>query len=330
MIDVGDISAAARRIAPHVRRTELFVSAAMSERAGTTIAIKAEHEQRSGSFKLRGAMNVVHQLDEAQLEPGIVTASSGNHGIATATAAATRSTPCTIFLPEGASPSKIAAIQRLGANIVTVDSTDSGDAETAARSHAAARGLLYVSPYNDIDVIAGQGTIGAEILADAHAAGLATIDAVVVAVGGGGLISGVATWFKAHSPHTKVIGASPTNDQAMRTSIAQGRIVTPPSSLTFSDGTAGGIESDAITFDLCRQLVDDWPEVSEHDIARAVADMIDDHHVVVEGAAGVALAAASDYASTHPDHTVVAVSCGANVSAATLRSMLTTARPQTS
>ncbi len=327
MIHVDDIAAAARRIEPHVRRTGLFVSAAMSERTGATVAVKAEHEQHTGSFKLRGATNVVHQLDETQLAHGIVTASSGNHGIATATAAATRNTPCTIYLPAGASPSKIDAIRRLGAHIVTVDSTDAIDAEAAARSHAGAGGLLYVPPYNDADVIAGQGTVGAEILADARAAGLTTIDAVVVAVGGGGLISGVATWFKAHSPHTRVIGASPANDQAMRASIAQGRIVTSPSSPTYSDGTAGGIETDAITFDHCRRLVDDWPEVSELDIARAVADMIDDHHVVVEGAAGVALAAASDYATAHPGHTVVAVSCGANVSAATLRSMLTSARP---
>jgi len=326
MIDAADIAAAARRVAPHVRRTDLFVSAPMSERAGGTIAIKSEHEQLSGSFKLRGAMNVIQQLDETQLAAGIVTASSGNHGIAVATAASARSTECTIFLPRGASPSKARAIGRLGANIVMVDSTDPVDAEATARRHAADRGVTYTAPYNDAMVIAGQGTIGVEVLDDAAAIGISSIDAIVVAVGGGGLISGIATWFKTHSPHTKVIGASPANDQAMRISVAQGRITASPSRPTYSDGTAGGIDNDAITFDICRQLIDQWIAVSEDDIAQTVADMIDDHHTIVEGAAGVALAAAAEYAGTHPQHNVVAVSCGANVSAMTLQHMLTDAR----
>jgi threonine dehydratase len=327
MIAAADIAVAAHRVAPHVRRTGLFVSEPMSERTGGTIAIKCEHEQLTGSFKLRGATNVIAQLDDAQLAAGVVAASSGNHGVAVATAAATHRTHCTVFLPAGASPSKVDAIRRKGARIVTVDSTDPVDAESAARCHAADRGVAYLAPYNDPAVIAGQGTIAVEALQDAAAIGLSTIDALVVAVGGGGLISGVATWFKANSPHTKVIGASPANDQAMVASVAEGRIVTPPSSPTWSDGTAGGIDNDSITFDICRRLVDEWITVAEHDIALAVADMIDDHHTIVEGAAGVALSAACEYAGEHPDHNVVAISCGANVTAATLRAMLTDGRP---
>ena len=140
------------------------------------------------------------------------------------------------------------------------------------------RGITYVSPYNDPRIIAGQGTIGKEILEDGAAP-----DAVVVSVGGGGLISGIATWIKASSPSTLVIGASAANDRAMAASIDAGEIITPHFEPTFSDGTAGGLEDDTITFDICRALVDRWVDISELEIARAVASMVDDHHHLVEG-----------------------------------------------
>ncbi len=326
MIDPQLIVEAAERVAPHARRTALYVSAPMSERVGGTIVIKAEHQQLTGSFKLRGALNKVLGLSDEDAIGGVITASSGNHGIGVATAASIRGIDCTVFLPRGASPSKVAAIARLGATIVEVDSTDSNEAEVAARAASATEGITYVSPYNDPDIIAGQGTIGLEILADAAAAGIGHIDAVVASVGGGGLISGIASWVKHESPETTIIGASPTNDQAMVASVAAGEIITPPSSPTLSDGTAGGIESDAITFDICRSLVDDWITVSEDDIASSIAAMIDDHHEVVEGAAAVALAAGSDHARRHPGSTVVIVTCGANISSAAVASALDLAR----
>ena len=165
----------------------------------------------------------------------MITASSGNHGIGVATAAASRGFACTIYLPEGAAPSKIAQIRRLGAEIVLVEGTDTSRAEMAARRAAEERGITYVSPYNDPRIIAGQGTIGKEILEDGAAP-----DAVVVSVGGGGLISGIATWIKASSPSTLVIGASAANDRAMAASIDAGEIITPHFEPTFSDGTAEG------------------------------------------------------------------------------------------
>ena len=143
------------------------------------------------------------------------------------------------------------------------------------------RGITYVSPYNDPRIIAGQGTIGKEILEDGAAP-----DAVVVSVGGGGLISGIATWIKASSPSTLVIGASAANDRAMAASIDAGEIITPHFEPTFSDGTAGGLEDDTVTFDICRALVDRWVDISELEIARAVASMVDDHHHLVEGLPG--------------------------------------------
>lgn len=322
MITSADIAAAAARIGPHIRRTELAVAEPLSRRVGATIAVKAEHRQRTGSFKLRGALNKVLSLDAGDRATGIVTASSGNHGIAVATAARSVELPCTVYLPSSVSSVKRQVIERLGASIVIVDSADAYQAEVEARAAAADGRGIYVSPYNDPEVVAGQGTIGLEIEADAPAAGLDSIDAVVVAVGGGGLISGVATWLAERSPATAIVGASPANDQAMLASVAAGAIIDAPATATFSDGTAGGIEPDAITFDLCRSLVDEWLPVGEGEIADAVAAMVDDHRELVEGAAGVALAAAARWGASNPGASIVVVSCGGNVSSSTLRRML--------
>jgi len=317
-IDPSRIAEAAKRIEPHARRTALAISAPLSQRHGAVVAVKSEHQQLTGSFKLRGALNKVLGLSDAEAASGVITASSGNHGIGTATAAAIRGIPCTVFLPSAASSSKVAAIRRLGAEIVTVDSTDASLAEAEARVAAELTGSAYVSPYNDAEIAAGQGTIAVEILEDAAAAGIGQVDAITVAVGGGGLMSGISTWIKHRSPGTTVIGASPTNDHAMVASVRAGSIVEVDASATLSDGTAGGIEEDSITFDICRDLVDEWVTVAEGDIAAAMAMFIDDHHEVIEGAAGVALAAATAYADAHPGSTVIAVLCGANVSSHTL------------
>lgn len=322
MIDPNEVAAAADRIADHVVRTPLLLSEPLSERHGAEILIKSEHLQHTGSFKVRGSANVVHSLDADRAAKGVVTASSGNHGIGVARAAAGRGIACQIFLPSNASRSKVDQIRRLGAEIVMVDGTDTSVAEMTARRFGAENSLHYISPYNDPMIIAGQGTIGKEVLEDAAG----PIDAIVVSVGGGGLISGIATWIKAHAPATKVVGASARNDRAMAASVEAGAIITPSFEPTFSDGTAGGLEDDTITFAICRDMVDEWVDVDEFAIASAVATMIDDHHQLIEGAAGVALAAATAFADESPGSRIVAVSCGANVSASTLARMITMAK----
>ncbi len=325
-LTVAAIAAAADRIGPHVVRTPLLPAEALSERVGASIAIKAEHRQRTGSFKLRGALNAILALGPDDRARGVVTASSGNHGIACATAAGLAGVEATIYLPDGASAAKVAAIGRLGARIVTVDSTDAYRAEVEARATAEADGRRYLSPYNDPDVVAGQGTLGVELTADLQPTlGWDRVDAVVVAVGGGGLVSGVATWLDANAPDTAVVGASPAADAAMVASVEAGTVVEIEADPTFSDGTAGGIEPGAITLDPCRRLVDTWLTVSEAEIATAVAAMIDDHHELVEGAAGVALAAAARYGADHPGSRLVVVTCGANVSSTALARMLAVA-----
>lgn len=321
-IPAAEIARAAERIRGHAERTPLIISEPISERCGATVAIKAEHRQRTGSFKLRGALNKTLWLSDAAAVGGIVTASSGNHGIGVATAAAIRDIPCTVYLPSGAAAPKVAAISRLGATIMTVDETDTAYAEVAARAAAIDRELTYISPYNDPQIIAGQGTIGLELLEDAERAGLGSVDAVIASVGGGGLISGIASWVTRNSPTTKMIGASPQNDQAMADSIAAGKIVELPALPTYSDGTAGAVEPEAITFPICAALIDEWIAITEAEIANSVVAMIDDHHELVEGAAGVALAAAERYGAEHPGSTIIVVSCGANLSSATLRRIL--------
>lgn len=327
-VDVDAIEAASRRIRGHLIPTPLFVSDALSERSEATIAIQAEHQQLTGSFKIRGALNKALVLDAAQRDAGIVTASSGNHGIAIATAAQITDTACTVYLPANASQAKINTIQRLGATIVQVASADSYAAEQQARQEADRTGATYVSPYNDPDVVAGQGTLAIDLVDNAARIGLERIDAVVVAVGGGGLISGVATWFDQHLPDAVIVGASPVNDRAMAASVAAGHVIAPLSQPTFSDGTAGSIEPETMTFELCQRLVDTWIDVTEVDIATAVSAMVDDHHQLVEGAAGVAIAAARQFALRHPGTTVIAVSCGANVTSRTLHQMIETANQQ--
>ncbi len=317
----SDIAAAAERLAGRVTHTPLVEAEALSERTGSRVVIKAEHRQRTGSFKLRGATNTIWSLDDDEAGIGVITASSGNHGIGTATAAAERGVPCTVYLPRDASPAKRAAIARRGATIVTVDDPDTAAAEREARAASTRDGRLYVSPYNDPRIVAGQGTIGVELTAD-WAGPSAAPDAVVVAVGGGGLISGIGTWLAEHWPDTELIGASPANDPAMAASVAAGAIVEVDASPTLSDGTAGGVEPGAITFDACRQLVDRWEMVSEVEIAAAVRAMIDDQHELIEGAAGVAMAVGAREAERRPGSTVLVVSCGANLASTALASIL--------
>jgi threonine dehydratase len=316
------ITEAAVRIAPHVTRTPLLRLAALSERVGATVVMKAEHLQHTGSFKIRGATNKLLSLSEHQVRAGVVAASTGNHGIAVAEAARRLGSPCTVVVTTAATTAKLAAIRRRGARVEIIDSADALDAETAARDMTRRNGLTYISPYNDAVVVAGQGTIASEILEQLPGTGLDALDAIVVAVGGGGLIAGIAIWLAEHAPGVRVIGASPASDAAMIASIRAGRITAVEASPTLSDGTSGGLEQDAVTFPLCARGVDAWMTVTETEIAHAVRDTIDDVHQLVEGAAGVAIAAAGRYAVDHPNARIAVVSCGGNIGSATLGALL--------
>jgi threonine dehydratase len=313
-----EILGAEARIRAYVRETPLVDSAALSDATGASVWLKLENLQRTGSFKLRGATNKLLTLSAAERARGVVAASSGNHGAAVAYAGHTLGIPATVFVPEFASAVKIDAMRRAGAEVV-VFGTDGLDTEVRARAVAAESGRAYVSPYNDWDVVAGQGTVGVELR---RQGGAERLDAVVVAVGGGGLIGGIGADLKAHWPEVKIIGAQPTNSAVTAASVRAGRVLEMPSLPTLSDGTAGGVEADAVTFELCRAVVDEWVEVPEEEIAREMKYAIEVEHLLIEGAAAVAIAALRHVAESMRGARVAVVICGGNVSAERLRSVL--------
>jgi threonine dehydratase len=307
---------AANRINPHIRETPLEFSPYFSELTGASVYLKQENLQHTNSFKLRGAFNKLLTLTDKQRAAGCVTASSGNHGAATAHALSELGVKGIIFVPEQTSPTKVDAIRRAGGD-VRFFGTDGVDTENHAREYAAQHNMLYVSPYNDADIIAGQGTIGVEL-----ARQLPQIDAVFIAVGGGGLISGVGSFLKSVNPSISIVACQPANSAVMTRSVEAGEILDMPSDPTLSDGTAGGIEQGAITFDICRDVADDYVVVSEEQIAAAMRDYIDSHHQLLEGAAGVAIAGLLENAEKFAGKNVVVIICGGNISRETLKKVL--------
>jgi threonine dehydratase len=298
--------------------TPLTRFGAFSGELGAEVLVKCEHQQRTGSFKARGAMAKLLTLSPEQRERGVVTASTGNHGLGVGNAVATLGGRAIVFVPENASESKVAALRRFGVEI-RAQGNDTGVLESLARKYADDNGMAYVSPYNDPDVIAGQGTIGVEILTQLEDSSL---DAIVVAVGGGGLVSGIGSVLEQHLPGITVYGASPAADAAMAASVEAGRIVAVDAKPTLSDGTAGSVEDGSVTFELCRALVDDWVLVGEDEIRAALRTVIDTEHQLVEGSAAMAFAAARARAAELNGSRVVVVSCGGNISASTLASAL--------
>jgi threonine dehydratase len=310
-----DILRAEARIRGFVRNTPLERSAGLSSTTGGNVYLKMENLQHTGSFKVRGAANRMLALEDGQRSAGVVAASTGNHGAAVAYAAQKLNIQSTVFVPSHASRTKVDAMKRLGSD-VRFHGEDCVAAESSAREDARRNGKTYISPYNDSEVIAGQGTIGVEI-ADC----LDRIDRIFVSLGGGGLISGISCYLKAVHPRIRVVACSPENSCVMMESIRAGRILELESKPTLSDGTAGGVEAGAITFDLCRSLVDEYVTVSEDEIAVAMRTFMESEHMLIEGAAGVALAGLFK-SERNQNGSDVVVLCGANVSPETLKSIL--------
>lgn len=303
----ADVGAADRRIRPFVPESPYRQSLPWSTALGADVWFKEEQYLPSGSFKLRGAFNKLLSLDERARAAGVVAASSGNHGAAVAHAAAALGIPACVYVPEGASPAKVEKIRGKGAEVVWFG-TDGLDTELEARAAAARRGATYVSPYNDPAVMAGQGTLAAELLRQGPAP-----DRIYIAVGGGGLIGGVALWLRARAPSVRIVGALPSNSPVMAVSVREGHIIEMPTTPTLSDGTAGGIEEGAITFPVCRDLVDEWVTVSEAEIADAMRAWSASEPGPIEGAAGVALAALRRDAPQLNGQRAAVVVCGGNI-----------------
>ena len=315
--DVAESSErAAARIAGLVRETPLDYSPAFSAATGADVWFKLENLQHTGSFKLRGAANRLMTLTPEERAAGCVTASSGNHGAAVAYAMQKLNIAGVIFVPEQTSSVKVDAIRSYGGD-VRFFGTDGLDTELHARDYAGQNSMFYVSPYNDAEVMAGQGSCGVEI-----AAQLPDVDEVFIAIGGGGLISGVGSVLRRHSKSVRIIGCQPSASAVMAHSVEAGEILQLPSAPTLSDGTAGGIEPGAITFDLCKELVDDYVLIDEPEIAAAMRTLMDSQHQLIEGAAAVAIAAMLANAADLKGRKVVILVCGANISRESLLSVI--------
>ena len=281
-VSLADVEAARARIAPHVHRTPLLGSATLGRMTGTVLGLKAENLQRTGSFKARRALNAVLQLSPEQRTRGIVTLSAGNHGQGLAYAAALMGVRCVVFMPENATPTKVEAIKGYGAVARYAPSMETLFAEMEA--YRATHGLHFVHPFADPAIVAGQGTVGLEILEDCP-----DVEAAVVCVGGGGLLAGMALAIKARRPEVRVIGVEPEGAAAVSRSLAAGRPVTLERIETVADGLAAPFAA-ALTQEVIERHVDAVVLVTDDEIVEAMGLILERTKLLVEppGAAAVA------------------------------------------
>ncbi len=310
------------RIRPKIRKTYLTNSPYFSQLTGANVAFKCENLQLTGSFKVRGALNKIYSLSPAERDNGVVTASSGNHGAGVAYAMSQFGKSALVVVPTVADREKVAKIEQLGASVI-VHGEDGVESEDFGREYAGANGLTYISPYNDIDVMAGQGTIGIEINQQ-----WPEIDSVLISVGGGGLISGISAYLKSVNPIIEIIGCQPENSQVMKLSVEANEILDAPSLDTLSDGTAGGVEVGSITFPICRDHVDSFVTVTEQEIAASLQAFIKDQKMLIEGSAAVPLAVLLKNKPQFAGKNVVILLCGANIGLKTLQKVLTLVVPK--
>jgi threonine dehydratase len=302
----ADIEGAAKALRRYLRPTPLQQSRAFTDKARCHVHLKIESIQPIRAFKVRGALNKLIRLPEAERAAGVITASAGNHGLGVAYAAATFQVPATIYVPETANSFKVEAIRRLGARVVAAGRNYSG-AYTEALTAQRESGAVFVHAYDDPDVVAGQGTIATELLAD-----LEDFDTILVPIGGGGLIGGIALYLKAKKPGIRVIGVEPTGADAMHRSLKSGAIVTLDRVTTIADGLAASAPGN-LTFDLARRYVDEVVLVEESEMLRAIRLLFEWEHLLAEPAGAAALAALLYHHRPAPNERVVVVLSGGNV-----------------
>ena len=303
---LADIRAAAAALAPVIRDTPTQGSRLLSETVGGPVLLKCENLQRAGSFKIRGAYTRISRMPAAERARGVVAASAGNHAQGVALAASLLGTPATVFMPAGASITKENATRDYGATVVTAGTTID-EALVDARAFAERTGAVLVHPFDHPDVVAGQGTVGLEILRQCP-----DVATVVVCTGGGGLLAGIAAAVKGVRPEVRVVGAQAAGAAAYPLSLAAGEPVALPSMATMADGIAVGRPGD-VPFDLVRELVDEVVTVSEAALARAVLLLLERAKLVVEPAGAAGVAAVLEGAVAGLQAPVVVVLSGGNV-----------------
>ena len=285
-LSIAEIRQAATTIAPHVCRTPLRVSSGLSQYNGAEVLLKLETMQNTGAFKLRGATNKLLSLDDAERSAGVIAVSTGNHGRGVAFAAAKLGLRAVVCMSELVPTVKVEAIRALGAEMV-ITGKSQDEAEETALAMISELGLVYVSPFDDRHVIAGQGTIGLELMAAVPA-----LDTIIVPVSGGGLIGGISVAAKALRPDVRIVGVTMDRGAAMYESIKVGKPVQVEEMVSLADSLGGGIGSNnRYTFDLVHALVDDMVLVTEAQIADAMAWLYWNERIVAEGAGAVGVAA---------------------------------------
>jgi threonine dehydratase len=311
-VERSDVLVAATRIAPLVDPSPLIRSFPLSRALGGDVWLKIESLHPPGSFKIRGAANKLLSLTTAERKAGVVASSAGNHGAAVAHVAALLGIPATICVPLTVSPVKLDAIRRSGAEAI-VSGTTFDEALAVSRTIESELGLVYVHPFDDPDVIAGQGTIGLEILE-----ALPEVDLVVAAVSGGGLIGGLGVALEPARPKVRITGVSAERAAAMATSVRAGHPVDVPEEPTLAEVLSGGIGQDnRYTLSLVSRYVDDHVMVSEDEIADAMRFALREHRLAIEGGGVVPIAAALA-SKLSEARTVVLVVSGGNVDPAQL------------
>ncbi|MFZ1701795.1 MAG: threonine ammonia-lyase [Pyrinomonadaceae bacterium] len=315
-VKLSDIEDARRRIKDVITPTPIIGDARLSREIGAKAFLKAESLQKSGSFKIRGAFNKISQLSDEEKSRGVIAASAGNHAQGVALAASLNGIKATIVLPEFAPLTKITATRSFGAEVILRGATFD-EAVAYSRELQAKHGFTYVHAFDDEQVIAGQGTIGLEMVE-----GIPDLSTVVVPIGGGGLISGIATAVKALRPNVRVIGVQAANVSWVKPSLEAGRAVTAQPGQTIADGIAVKSPGE-VTLPMIRELVDVVVEVSEEEIARAIFFCVQNNRLVVEGAGAAGLAALlAKKIDIRPDDSVCAVLCGGNIDANLLARVL--------
>jgi threonine dehydratase len=302
LLPAESVLKAAARIEPFVKRTRMIRSQGLSKVAGTEVRLKLENEQRTGSFKLRGALNVMASLSAEERRRGVVASSAGNHGLGVAYAAKEFGVQATIYIPRTAPRVKRDGILALGATVIDSE-PDYDAAMTAAIAFARAQGRRFINPCVGHDLLAGQGTVALEVLAEAP--GVRTF---VVSVGGGGLLGGCASLLRAHAPSVHIAGAQSERTAAMSKSVAAGSLVEIESLPTIADGLAGQIDAEGL--EIGQAGLDEIVTVSEDAIGHAMLWLLDQHGLRVEGAGAAGVAAILSGRLRPAGETVVVVSGG--------------------
>lgn len=307
MIKLRDVFQAYNRIRRYIRETPVEYSHYYSGLINGEVYLKLENLQVTGSFKVRGAFNKILSLEKNDLERGVVTASAGNHGKAIAYVSKILNVDALVFVPSNAPTNKIADIRRYGAKVEICEGHYE-DAEAKAKEYSRDSGRLYISPYNDDMVIAGQGTISLEILSQER-----DIEFILVPVGGGGLISGIAYTIKNIDPNIEVIGVQSEASPVMYEAFKYGKVRDIEIKPSIAEGLHGLIEENSITFDYVSKFVDDIILVSEKDIEREIVELIRQHRLIAEGAGVVGLAALKQYRGMFKERRGIVIISGGNI-----------------